>query len=193
MSRLRIRALHPFKIRKRYIRGSTSRNGQTLPLTSMVSPKYSPIQVAPGDVAGRVPERPVRVELAVLDDQRDLVGPAGDPDRVGLLPGVVLRRGGCRRRPARRRRSAGWLPGRGRGTRAARPASGAAGWYRRRSASRRGRTRSGSPPGYRRCRPPRTRRGGGSSAAPRCRAASAGCRPGSSRGTSRGGRACSSR
>jgi hypothetical protein len=29
------------------MRGSTSRNGQTFPLTSMVSPKYSPIQVAP--------------------------------------------------------------------------------------------------------------------------------------------------
>ena len=47
MSRLRIRALQPFRIRNRYIRGSTSRNGQTLPLTSIVSPKYSPIQVTP--------------------------------------------------------------------------------------------------------------------------------------------------
>ena len=31
MSRLRIRALQPFRMRNRYIRGSTSRNGQTLP------------------------------------------------------------------------------------------------------------------------------------------------------------------
>jgi hypothetical protein len=35
-------------IRNRYSRGSTSRKGQTLPLTSMTSPKYSPIQTAPG-------------------------------------------------------------------------------------------------------------------------------------------------
>jgi hypothetical protein len=48
MSRLMIRALHPFRMRNRYIRGSTSRTGQTLPLTSIVSPKYSPIHVAPG-------------------------------------------------------------------------------------------------------------------------------------------------
>ena len=47
-SRPRIRALQPLRIRKRYMRGSTSRNGQTLPLTSMTSPKYSPIQVRPG-------------------------------------------------------------------------------------------------------------------------------------------------
>ena len=43
-----IRALQPFSTRKRYIRGSTSRYGHTLPLTSMWSPKYSPIQVTPG-------------------------------------------------------------------------------------------------------------------------------------------------
>ena len=30
-----IRALHPFRIRNLYIRGSTSKNGHTLPLTSM--------------------------------------------------------------------------------------------------------------------------------------------------------------
>jgi hypothetical protein len=47
MSRLRMRASQPFRIRSRYMRGSTSRNGQTLPLTSITSPKYSPIQVAP--------------------------------------------------------------------------------------------------------------------------------------------------
>jgi len=45
--RLRIRALQPLRIRKRYSRGSTFRNGHTLPLTSMTSPKYSPIQVTP--------------------------------------------------------------------------------------------------------------------------------------------------
>ena len=45
-----IRALQPFSTRNRYIRGSTSRYGQTLPLTSMRSPKYSPIQVTPGMV-----------------------------------------------------------------------------------------------------------------------------------------------
>ncbi len=48
--RLMIRALQPFRMRSRYSRGSTSRYGQTLPLTSMVSPKYSPIQVTPGMV-----------------------------------------------------------------------------------------------------------------------------------------------
>ena len=41
-------ATEPLRIRKRYMRGSTVRNGQTLPLTSMTSPKYSPIQVTPG-------------------------------------------------------------------------------------------------------------------------------------------------
>ena len=48
--RLMIRALQPLRKRNRYSRGSTSRYGQTLPLTSMVSPKYSPIQMAPGMV-----------------------------------------------------------------------------------------------------------------------------------------------
>ena len=41
--RFRIRALQPFSTRKRYSAGSSSRNGQTLPLTSIRSPKYSPI------------------------------------------------------------------------------------------------------------------------------------------------------
>jgi hypothetical protein len=45
-----MRALHPLSTRNRYSRGSTSRYGQTLPLTSMWSPKYSPIQVTPGIV-----------------------------------------------------------------------------------------------------------------------------------------------
>jgi len=48
MPRLMIRALHPFSSRNRYSCGSTSRYGQTFPLTSIVSPKYSPIQVTPG-------------------------------------------------------------------------------------------------------------------------------------------------
>ena len=43
-----------------------------------------------GDVAGRVKERPVRVELPVLDDQRDLVGPTRNPDRVRLPASVEL-------------------------------------------------------------------------------------------------------
>ena len=81
------------------------------------------------DVAPRVPERPVRVELAILHDQRDLVGPAGDPDRVGLGPRCRTGRGGYTRPRGRRTRSAGWLPRRGRGTRAGRPASGAAGSF----------------------------------------------------------------
>ena len=49
-SRLMMRALQPLSTRNRYSRGSTSRYGQTLPLTSMWSPKYSPIQVMPGMV-----------------------------------------------------------------------------------------------------------------------------------------------
>ena len=90
ISRFRIRALQPFRMRNRYKRGSTSRNGQTFPLTSITSPKYSPIQVTPGMVAGRVKERPVRVELPVLDDQRDLVGSTRNPDRVRLPASVEL-------------------------------------------------------------------------------------------------------
>jgi len=43
-----IRALAPLRTRNRYSRGSTSRYGHTLPLTSITSPKYSPIQVTPG-------------------------------------------------------------------------------------------------------------------------------------------------
>ena len=85
-----IRALQPLRTRNRYSRGSTSRNGHTLPLTSMTSPKYSPIQVTPGMSLAGYRKRAVRVELAVLDDQRDLVRAAGDPDRVGLGAGVVL-------------------------------------------------------------------------------------------------------
>ena len=46
--RFSIRALQPLSTRKRYSRGWTFRNGQTMPLTSMTSPKYSPIQVTPG-------------------------------------------------------------------------------------------------------------------------------------------------
>src|SRR6266540_6713818 len=42
------------------------------------------------DVTGRVEERPVRVELAVLHDERDLVGAAGNPDRVRFVAGVEL-------------------------------------------------------------------------------------------------------
>ena len=90
MSRFRIRALQPFRIRNRYIRGSTSRNGHTLPLTSIDVAEVLADPGRAGDVAGRVEERPVGVELPVLDDQRDLVGPAGDPDRVGLCAGVEL-------------------------------------------------------------------------------------------------------
>ena len=47
-SRLMIRALAPLRMRNRYSRGSTPRYGHTLPLTSITSPKYSPIQVTPG-------------------------------------------------------------------------------------------------------------------------------------------------
>ena len=132
MSRLRIRALQPFRIRNRYIRGSTFRNGHTLPLTSMTSPKYSPIHVSARDVAGRVAERSVRVELPVLDHQRDLVRAAGDPDGVGLAAGVELVAqdvgGGEAGEDVQSRRS----QGRDRGTIAARPASAAADWCRRR-------------------------------------------------------------
>jgi hypothetical protein len=41
--RLRIRALQPFNTWKRYTAGSTASVGQILPLTSITSPKYSPI------------------------------------------------------------------------------------------------------------------------------------------------------
>src|SRR6185437_98281 len=42
-----------------------------------------------GNVADRVPEGAVVVELAVLDHQRDLVAAAGEPGRVRLRAGVV--------------------------------------------------------------------------------------------------------
>jgi hypothetical protein len=42
------------------------------------------------DAARRIQEGPVWIELAVLDDKRDLVGAAGDADRVWLCAGVVL-------------------------------------------------------------------------------------------------------
>ena len=39
-----IRALQPLSTRNRYTAGSTASLGQILPLTSITSPKYSPIQ-----------------------------------------------------------------------------------------------------------------------------------------------------
>jgi hypothetical protein len=43
-----MRALQPLSTRNRSLRGSTFKNGHTLPLTSITSPKYSPIHVTPG-------------------------------------------------------------------------------------------------------------------------------------------------
>ena len=47
MFRFRILALQPFSTRNRYTAGSTTRSGQILPLTSITSPKYSPIHGPP--------------------------------------------------------------------------------------------------------------------------------------------------
>ena len=46
MSRLKNRALAALRMRKRYLRGSTLRNGCAAPLTTGVSPKNSGIHVA---------------------------------------------------------------------------------------------------------------------------------------------------
>ena len=42
------------------------------------------------DVAARVAKRAVRVELPVLDDERNLVGSAGNADRIGFRASVEL-------------------------------------------------------------------------------------------------------
>ena len=49
IERFQKRALDALRIRKRYLRGSTARNGRTAPLTSGVSPKNSGIHVGSGE------------------------------------------------------------------------------------------------------------------------------------------------
>ena len=89
-SRFRIRALQPFKIRKRYMRGSTSRIWPDLAVDQhdvaeiLADPSHS------FDVARWVKELSVSAELAILDHERNFVRSARNADRVGFYPGVVL-------------------------------------------------------------------------------------------------------
>ena len=82
--RFQNRALDALRMRKRYFRGSTSRNGCAAPLTSGVSPKNSGIHVE----VGRVEQLARAVEEPVGENERDLVGAARHAEAVGLGAGV---------------------------------------------------------------------------------------------------------
>ena len=82
--------MQPFRIRNRYRRGSTFEKRPDLAVDEHHVAEVLADPGRAGDVARWVEERAVRVELPVLDHERDLVGAAGDPDRVRLGAGVVL-------------------------------------------------------------------------------------------------------
>ena len=81
-------------MRKRYLRGSTSRYGAALPFTQMVSPKNSCIHM--GCVpfcGGGYKQRSVDAEVAVLNHQRNFIGSAGKIERIFFVVANEIKAG----------------------------------------------------------------------------------------------------